>query len=296
MSDLNEAVLPSIWTLARRSLLDERAESVDKLITRLTPHALLKRAGTERPSSRHVGPSVRALLALGLIAASSDGSVGLTDEAADEAKFRLEITQRLLRVPDGQDPWEVREGASRLEYHLEMSVAWLHALGLGVEVAGFERAGDLLNHQFGVDRPLLRDTAPFNTLERLVRWLGVGAFTSGTAARDALIPDPTAIVRSALEQLMPEPSMTAGEFLLRSAELFPWMPHGTLGRAIAERMNAVPDASARTGRFPEGLSLALIRLELEQVIELHGGDDPKQRVLMSYRGEAGRGVARVVKA
>src|SRR4051812_35220311 len=128
MSDLNETVLPAVWSLARKALLEATAPSVDALIASLTPQALIKRTGADRPSSRHVGPSVRALVALRMISTGADGSVALTDPSNDEAQFRLEITRRLLAIGEDRDPWEIREGTSRLEHHLEMSVAWLHVL------------------------------------------------------------------------------------------------------------------------------------------------------------------------
>src|SRR5688500_7956653 len=105
MSDLNETVLPAVWSLARKALLETRAPSVDALTARLTPHALLKRTGTDRPSRRLVGPSVRALVARRMISTIDDGSVGLADPSEDEAQFRLEITRRLLSIPEDRDPW-----------------------------------------------------------------------------------------------------------------------------------------------------------------------------------------------
>src|SRR5689334_6973667 len=109
MSDLNEAVLPAVWTLARRTLLSGPAPSLDALIARLTPTGLLRRTGDGAPQSRHVGPTVRALLALGLIARADDGSVSLAEPECAEDMFRFKVSQALLNIPEGADPWLVRD-------------------------------------------------------------------------------------------------------------------------------------------------------------------------------------------
>src|SRR5262245_5543976 len=239
MADLNEAVLPSVWTLARRALAQDPAPSVDALVERLTPTGLLRRTGDGGAASRHVGPSVRALLSLGLIVEAEDGSVSLTHAGSEEDEFRFRVGQALLRIPDGTDPWLVREGTGRLEYHLEIAVAWSQLLGMRSEIDGWQAASDALDRQFGVDRRLLRDTAPYNTLERLVTWLGLAVRTGR-----GMVPDPTAVVRTAIPSLLGGDGCSAQDLLERTATTFPWMPHGWLGRQVAAQMRSVPDDSA----------------------------------------------------
>lgn len=289
MADLNETVLPSVWTLARRALSQGPASSLDVLIERLTPIGLLRRTGDAAPASRHVGPSVRALVSLGLITEADDGTVSLTHPDCEENEFRFRVGQALLTIPDNANPWLVREGTGRLEYHLEVAVAWTHLLGVRSAIQNWPAASDALDRQFGVDRPLLRDTAPYNTLERLVSWLGITMRTGR-----AMVPDPTAMVRAGLPSLLDGDACSAQEFLERTATAFPWFPHGRIGREVAARMRIVPDDSAETGRVPEGLSLALVRLAAEGTIELVPGDDPKSRVLLSFAGQPERGIARVM--
>lgn len=288
MSDLNETILPSVWSLARRALAKEPAQSLDDLIGGLTPAGLIKRSGDAASQSRHVGPSLRKLLELGIITEEAEGMIVLTDPAADEQDFRYAVAKAMLAVPPGDDPWEVRQDSTRLEYHLEAAVAWTQLLGLDSGISNWQSASEVLDQQFTVNRPLLRDTAPYNTLERLATWLG-----ATTVLDSRLVPDPTPLVRASLDTILPEGSCTAGDFLKLSAEEFPWLPHGDLGRAVAAEMREVPDKSAADGRFPECLSLALVRLELEDVIELDPGDDPRTRVLLSFHGEPERGVAKV---
>jgi hypothetical protein len=290
MSDLNEMVLPAVWSLARRVLADGPSPSLDALVDRLTPVGLIRRSGEGAFRSRHVGPSLRTLRQLGILFEGDDGAVTLADPAWDEADFRYAVAVALLTVPEDDDPWEIREPTTRLEHHLEVAVAWTQLIGLNSRIENWQTAAEVLDRQFGIDRPLLRDTAPFNALERVAMWLGVTAVVGGR-----MLPDPTALVRSGLDTLMPEPSCLAAEVLRRSAEQFPWLPHGRIGRAVAEHMRNVPDGGAADGRFPEGLSLALIRLEQEKAIMLDPGDDPKTRVLLSFGGVPERGVARVVR-
>lgn len=291
MPDLNEMILPTVWSLARRALANGPAPSLDALIDRLTPVGLIRRSAEGASRSRHVGPSLRMLRQLGILVEDSDGAVALADLTWDEASFRHAVAVALLAVSEDDDPWEIREGATRLEHHLELAVAWTQILGLNSGIESWQTAAEALDRQFGVDRPLLRDGAPFNTLERFAMWLGVTAVVGRR-----LVPDPTPLVRSALDALVPRPGCSAGEVLRRSAEHFPWLPHGRLGRALAEQMRSVPDGSAAEGRFPEGLSLALIRLEQENAIVLDPGDDPKTRVLLSFGGGPERALARVVRA
>ena len=289
MADLNETVLPSVWTLARRALVRGPAPSLDVLIEHLTPTGLLRRVGDGTATSRHVGPSLRALLSLGLITQGGDGAVSLAEPECEESEFRFRVGQALLRIPDSDDPWLVREGTGRLEYHLEVAVAWTQLLGVHSAIDGWPAASDALDRQFGVDRPLLRDTAPYNTLERLVNWLGVAVRTG-----QAIVPDPTEMVRAALPSLLDDGASSAQDFLERSATVFPWMPHGRVGQAVAAHMRSIPDEGGDAGRVPEGLSLALIRLALEGAIELVPGDDPKSRVLLSFAGQPERGIAQVM--
>lgn len=283
-------VLPAVWSLARRALAEAPAPTLDALIDRLTPVGLIRRSGEGTSRSRHVGPSLRALRQLEILVEDGDGAVTLANAAWGELDFRHAVAVALLAVPNNDDPWEIREGATRLEHHLEVAVAWTQLLGLNSDVESWQTAAEALDRQFGVDRPLLRDTAPFNTLERLATWLGVAAVVGGRFA-----PDPTPLVRSALDVLVPEPACSAGEVLRRSAEHFPWLPHGRLGRAVAKEMRNPPDDSAADGRFPEGLSLALVRLEQEEAIKLEEGDDPKSRLALSFGGGPERDIARVVR-
>jgi hypothetical protein len=107
-----------------------------------------------------------------------------------------------------------------------------------------------------------------------------------------LIPDPTAVISAALPTLIPDSSVSTPEFMARTAELFPWLPHGNLGRAVASKMRDVPDPGSDT-RASEGLSLALLRLDTEQRVRLEPGDDPRQRVLLTLNGAPERGIARI---
>jgi hypothetical protein len=288
MADLNEMELPAVWTLARRALAREPAPSLDVLIERLTPTGLLRRTGDGVPTSRHVGPSVRALLRYGVLSEADDGTVSLVDPDQDEAAFRLRIAEALLPIPADEDPWHVREGSGRLEFHLEVAVAWTQSFGANTALGAWSAASDVLDRQFGVDRDWLRDTAPYNALERLVSWLGLAVRTSA-----GLVPDPTPLLRTALPSLLPDRVCSAQDFRQRTAAAFPWMAHGTIGQQVAERMRTKGDTSGVDGAFPEPLSLALTRLAAEGRIDLVPGDDAASWVLLSFGGEPGRGIAQV---
>jgi hypothetical protein len=232
---------------------------------------------------------------LGIVVGDRETGLALSQPDLTDAAFRLEVATRLVRVPDGSDPWLLSTGGTQLQYVAEVAVAWLHLQGLRTDLAGWSSAASLLDLQFGADRPLLRDGAPYNTLERLSTWLGVAAFTTASTGQSGrLIPDPTPIVSAALSTLIPDTSVSASDFMARTGEMFPWLPHGKLGRAVATHMREVPDASDSMNRASEGLSLALLRLGTERRLELDPGDDPRSRVLFSV-GETERGIARIVR-
>lgn len=298
MSGLDETVLPPVWSLIRSELAGHPTQTRDELVSRLTPAGLIARAGDAGRTSRHVWPSLRALTQLGVVTSDADHRLSLLDSSLTESAFRSEVAQRLLGVPDEDDPFALRQAGQQPEYHAELAMAWLHLQGFEHEVAGWQAASPLLDRQLGTDRVVLRDTAPFNTFERLARWLGVAVYVAPQteAQQSALIPDPTDLIREALTTLVPNGAIATVEFLRATAERFPWLPHGRIGRAVAERLPNLDtvDRSATEEVMPQSVSLALTRLQLEQRLVLEEGDDPKQRVLLQYPGGGTRGVARVV--
>ena len=127
MTELDPAVLPVVMPLVRRFLESAESATRDDLIAALTPAGLVQRADDDR--SRHVGPSVRALESLGILELR-DGTLRLATPGLDESAFRLDVARRLLRVPEGVDPWQARANAQRLEYDLEVAVVWFCLQGL----------------------------------------------------------------------------------------------------------------------------------------------------------------------
>ena len=135
MTELDPAVLPVVMPLVRRFLESAESATRDDLIAALTPAGLVQRADDDR--SRHVGPSVRALESLGILELR-DGTLRLATPGLDESAFRLEVARRLLRVPDGVDPWQARANAQRLEYDLEVAVVWFCLQGLTPALRDFD--------------------------------------------------------------------------------------------------------------------------------------------------------------
>jgi hypothetical protein len=301
MSQLDEAVLPAVWSLIRGELLARPLQRRDELIDRLTPVGLIERAGSAPAASRHVGPSLRALQQLGMVVANEEGLLELEDPGLSEPAFRAEVASRLLVMPTGADPFATREGGQQPEYHAEIAVAWLYLQGFERELAGWQSASQVLEDQLGTGRSMLRDGAPYNTLERLVRWLGIGDWgrPEGGGRQAALLPDPTRLLRTVLEELIPEGAASALEFLGRTGKRFPWLPNGEIGRAVAQQIRGSHrlDRSAAEEMLPQGLTLALTRLQFEKRVILEEGDDPRRRIRLQYPGVGeDLGIARVVIA
>jgi hypothetical protein len=305
VTDLAETVLPSVWTLIRRSLLEEPGIERTNLVNRLTPRGLIRRteAGATVDESRHVRPSLNALMDMGIVEDRGEGRLYLIDGAESEPAFRKEITRRIFALPpDENDAWRLRTEL-QYEHHAELALAWLHLQGVGTPIVGFAAAEQRLQRQLGAERRLLRDTAPYNTLERLVRWCGVAADVDAPdegGTPTGLIPDPTDALRAELDSLLPPVGDESARAVVeRAGEVFAWLPNGSLGRAVARELAECPDDADATGAVSEGLSLALVQLHHEQEIELIAGDDAAERVSLTPGGFVGatgvevRAVARI---
>lgn len=303
MADLSEQVLPSVWSLIRHSLLEAPGLSRSELIDRLTPRGLITRheGGSTTDESRHVRPSLNALIDLGVVIDDGKDSLTLAFGSESEPAFRRAVTRRFFDVGSESDEeiWRLRTELQH-EHHAELALAWLHLQGVTTPISGFAAAEPLLQRQLGSARTVLRDGVPFNVLERLGRWCGVAALVDGRdggGAVAAIIPDPTEAIRSELDELVePGADVPARTVIDRAADVFPWLPNGAVGRAVAARMSDCPDRSPTEGTVPEGLSLALIQLHYEGAIQLSGGDDVSDRVRLApggFVGSAGAEVAAV---
>ncbi len=303
MADLSEQVLPSIWSLIRHSLLQAPGMSRSELIDHLTPRGLITRqeGGSTTDESRHVRPSLNALIDLGVVTDDGQDSLTLASGSESEQTFRRVVTSRFFEVGSESDEeiWGLRSELQH-EHHAELALAWLHLQGVTAPIGGFAAAEPLLQQQLGSARTLLRDGVPFNALERLGRWCGVAALVDGRdggGAVAAIIPDPTEAIRSELDQLIePGAEMPARAVVDKAAEIFSWLPNGAVGRAVAARMSDCPDRAPTEGTVPQGLSLALVQLHHEGVVQLSAGDDVSDRVRLApggFLGSTGAEVAAV---
>lgn len=296
MSDLNETVLPAVWSVIRRELAARPGQPRNDLVGRLTPSGLIRRTGADVDGvSRHVRPTISALESLGLVEADVEGALRLSQPHLSEQAFRAEVARRLLVVPDGEDPWQVRDGSQQLEFHAELALAWLHLQGLEQPIGGWQDASAVLDQQLGVNRLLLRSDVPFNTFDRLARWLGAAAYAKSPIIDQQLLPDPTDLIRSMLPEVMPQPAMSTSDLAAEIARCLPWLPNGSVGAAVAARIGEVLDPPASETSVPQSLALALFRLQHEGLIELEVGDDPDRRTLLQFPDGETRGFARVIR-
>ena len=281
MTALNEEVLPIVWSLARRELLVRPRPTFDEVVDRLTPTGLLKREKAERearrPASRHVRPSLTALVNSGAVVRDGD-RLQLLDPGEDEQAFRLRVLRGVLHTEKVFDD----EGVG-LAHQAEAAFAWLHLQGLEDPVAGSwnDAQAALQAHVRGNATDWLNDVA-FNTLERWARWFG-WVRRARHAQVDVLWPDPTPLVRALLPEVLGQEALPAREFAEQVAERLPWLPNGSVGREVAAVFADVPDRSVEQGRVPEGLSLTLQRLHLEQALRLVPGDDARASPCCSRR-------------
>jgi len=295
MSELNETVLPPIWSVIRNELLKRPGQQRSDLVARLTPSGLIRRTEAAGGVSRHVRPTLIVLEDLGLVEADAEGALRLSQPALTEQAFRAEVTRRLLVIPDDEDPWQVRPGGQQLEFHAELALAWLHLQGLEQPIGGWANASIILDQQLDLDRLLLRSDVPFNVMDRLARWIGAAAYARSPVVDQQLLPDPTDLIRSLLGDLMPEPAMPTADVVAAAGLMLPWLPNGSIGRVVAAAMRQIPDPSLIEGTVPQSLSLALLRLQREGLIDLETGDDPLQRTLLQFPDGETFGVARVIR-
>lgn len=295
MTALNEEVLPVVWSLARRELLVRPRSSFDELVDRLTPGGLLKRERAERegrrPTSRHVRPSLIALVNSGAVVRDGD-CVELSVPTEDEEAFRLRVLRGLLHA----DKVAGDDGDDELAHQAEATFAWLHLQGLEESVpTSWNDAQAVLQARVQGSTTVWLNDVAFNTLERWARWFGwVGRARRGQV--DVMWPDATPLVRAVLPEVLREEALPLRTFVEQVAERLPWLPNGSVGREVAALMLRIPDRSVEEECVPEGLSLALERLHLEEALRLVPGDDAHERMLLSAFGRPARGYAQVAPA
>ncbi len=124
---------------------------------------------------------------------------------------------------------------------------------------------------------------------------GCGPYAKSPIVDQQLLPDPTDLVRSILPNVMPEPAMSTAEVVAEIARRLPWLPIGNVGAAVAAKMAETPDRFATENAVPQSLTLALLRLQHEGLIELEVGDDPNRRTLLEFPDGETRGFARVIR-
>lgn len=290
MAELVPEVLPSVWSLLRRSLIEEPGIKPAVLIERLTPRGLIQRvdAGTTTDLSRHVRPSLNALIELGVVLGGDDG-LSLLPGVESETELRRTVTRRIFDI-GSSDESEIWRHRSELqpEHHAELALSWLHLQGIETPLLNFAGAEPRLQTQFGPERTVLRQSVPYYAFERLAIWCGVAAHSG---ARDesgfatGLIPDPVEAVRAELDHVLPLGSDESARTVVEKiAEIFTWLPTGVVGRAVGARMAECPDEAAAKATVPEGLSFALIQLHHEGLVELVAGDDASDRVTLTPGG------------
>lgn len=292
MTALNEEVLPVVWSLAHRELLVRPRSTFDEVVDRLTPTGLLKREKAERegrrPTSRHVRPSLTALVNSGAVVRDGD-RIELANPAEDEGQFRLRVLRGLLHAQQvvGDD------GDIAVAHQAEAAFAWLHLQGLEEPVPTvWNDAQAALQARVGGSSAAWLNDVAFNTLERWARWFGwVRRARRGHA--DVMWPDATPLVRAVLPEILQAEAVPLREFVEKVAERLPWLPNGSVGRDVATRLRDVPDRSVEENLVPEGLSLALERLHLEQTLRLVPGDDTSDRMLLSAFGRPAGGYVQV---
>jgi hypothetical protein len=293
MTPLNEEVLPVVWSLARRELLVRPRSTFDELVDRLTPTGLLKREKAERegrrPTSRHVRPSLTVLIDSGAVVREGD-RLELANSGENEAAFRLRVLCGMLHAEEVLGD----NGDGALAHQAEAAFAWLHLQGLEqpVPTVWNDAQAVLQARVQGSSTTWLNDVA-FNTLSRWAQWFG-WVRQARRKNVDVMWPDATPLVRAVLPEVLQAEALSLRAFVEQIAERLPWLPNGSVGQGVAASLRGVPDRSVDQDWVPEGLSLALERLHLEQAVRLVPGDDTSERMLLSGFGRPAHGYVQVV--
>lgn len=304
MPDLPPEILPSVWSLIRSLLAARPLIDRKEAIELLTPRGLIQRteAGEATSDSRHVRPSLQALIDIGAVRVTAQDKLSLADGIHDEDSFRAAVADTYLAIPGNEAVDLSPAGGGKVKHEAQIATAWLQLQGIGSPMTGWQSASQILGRQLGGDRALLRSDVPYNSFERLARWCGVAAkvtVMTDTGLSDGLIPDPTDALRRRLDTVLPPGTEESARSVIdRATALFPWLPTGAIGRAVAEYMTGVPDAAAEDGTVPQSLSLALVQLHLDGTLKLIPGDDVTARVTLTPPGielseSEGRAFARV---
>jgi hypothetical protein len=267
---------PSVIVLILRLLAQQKARkmNVDSLIATLSPE------GLPGDHALSVKKSLETAVAIGLVARSGDEIQAVNPSVKKESDLIPMIRTAVFDPAVNTDPWGQQGGAR----DLTSALAWF--LTFSASEAPIKNEGDprsaavLQARDFG---PREQGTWPIanNNRWNAFRYWACSLGFAWIDPKDRIIPDPTPVMRETISKTFGnEKTLTADEFLRRTAELIPVLDSGSY-RCFIES-NWKRQKSDRT-QLTAPLSFAIHRLELEGVIEVADRHDAPRQAMNGGR-------------
>jgi hypothetical protein len=248
--------------------------SADSLIATLSPE------GLPGDHALSVKRSLETAVAIGLVTRSGDELQAVNPSVKRESDLIPIIRTAVFDPAINTDPWGQLGGAR----DLTSALAWF--LTFSASEAPIKNEGDprsaavLQARDFG---PREQGTWPIanNNRWNAFRCWACSLGFAWIDPKDRLVPDPTPVMREMIPKTFrKDKSLTADEFLSRTAELIPVLDSGSYRRFIES--NWKRQKSGRT-QLTAPLSFAIHRLEMEGVIEVADRDDAPRQAMNGGR-------------
>lgn len=189
-------------------------------------------------------------------------------ESIEELTIRLPSACRtlMLEAPNCLPLWGTPSGTTA---DFVRAAAWLLAQDIYNLPTSWSDIEGIQNAQTSADQKIIENDVRWNGLRFWMRYLG---FATGDSS--AFRVDPTLAVKMELPAIFESRTdLSAQEFIMALASSLPVLDFGQYRSAVQEVMNPTVWRPPENGHLSMSLSLALRRLDLDNVIRLEGRAD-----------------------
>lgn len=279
--------LPSVGIVITRLLVEKGPKPKEELRMLCDPR------GLNSDSDSQVDKTINRWLQLGVLK-ESEGQISVAPELQDSELFvrsdpllerlRWNILRCVLRTADPSTPespaddfivaawWLLQQDPARVQ---------LTSAEAAISAAGEEYSG----------QALLQNRTRWPGWREWTTFLGLGTFLGGH-----LIPNPTAAVRWALRDLdfASGTAIPAVEFLAALEKQIPLLGEGAAAKTAAQHFSASTDRGTEQFIVPPSLSLALMSLRSQGLLDVEGNRDAPSVALFNLPGARQRRVERII--
>jgi hypothetical protein len=234
----------------------------------MSPESLYVESKRPRTLGLGLRESLGLCETLGLVS-FSDGRAVLSESFESIDAFRRTLRARVLAPDLNLDLFEPAPTGGVRAHELTRALAWF--LQLRTSLGPYSTA-NYENYQSDGAR-VIENNNRWNVFDRWVVFLGFG-----WRIGEGLLPDPTRAIADQLDELLnPGDELSLPAFVTELSVRLPVLEGGAYHRSYLTAIGNDESWDAR--RLSEPLSLALMRLQRRNMLELFGGGDAEARVL-----------------